>query len=189
MKRALLLATLLPLLGACRNNPYPLLESINKVALLYGDLDLDEGAYEPVDEFQPYGVSFVFLPPGTGIGGEGAYIQAEETDHKDSGRRVTGTFWELYGGLRSSWGIDRVRPYVSAGFSYAEVEKDVHDRSSDEDDTNWGVYASGGVDFWITDRIALGLEYRHMFRTDIELFGLDSDLDWDVWAVTLGFNF
>lgn len=186
MRRAL--PILLSLFASCASTEYPLLQPINKLTFLLGDLDIDENDYEPVEETEPLGVVVAFLPAGTGVGAEVGILYSKEDEDLPSGAEVEGTFIEVFGGMRLTYGIDRIRPYLSLGLAYADLDRDV-DGHTAVDDTNWGVYLGAGVDIWVSDRIALGVEYRELFDTEIELGGLDSDIGYDIFAVTVSFNF
>lgn len=186
MKRSLLL---LPLLGACKTSPEPLLEPINKVELLYGLRLVEEDDFAPVDEQEAIGLALVFLPAGTGFGGEAGYVYSKD-DEDTPGRDAEGRLWGLYGGMRFSYGSGRVRPYGSWGLSYDELVRDTDpDSERNVDDDNWGIYVQVGCDVWATEVISLGLLYRMNFDTHQNIGSVISEYGYDLFAFTVGFAF
>jgi opacity protein-like surface antigen len=98
---------------------------------------------------------------------------------------------EFAGGLRYTFGQDRFRPYVGVGVSWIELELKASDAGNTvkEDDDSFGLYVAGGFDAWVTQRIALGLEYRILMGTDMTLFDVDTDADYGQLAVTASLGF
>lgn len=98
---------------------------------------------------------------------------------------------EFYGGYRHTFITDSpgVTPYLSAGGSllHADVDFDGPGGGSG-DDTGLGIYVRAGILFDLDAGMRLGVDYRHMLLSDIDIGGID-DADFDQILVTLGFPF
>jgi len=162
----------------------------SKATLYYGQRELDEDDYEPVEEQEVIGVGFSFAPAGPGFGVEAAYFMGEDDDDV-GGIDVESSTDELAAGVRYTFGQDRFRPYVGFGLSWIEIEAKASGggASVSEDDDSIGLWVAGGFDAWITRHVALGLEYRMLAGTDVELFGVDSDADYGQIAITASLGF
>lgn len=103
---------------------------------------------------------------------------------------------EVYAGYRRTFSPDpEVHPYLGVGGTVqrTELELDVDGSlgsgTVDDDDFALGIYLRAGVAFDLGDRFRLGLDYRHVFATDLDLFGEDVRADYDQVLVTLGWAF
>jgi opacity protein-like surface antigen len=89
------------------------------------------------------------------------------------------------------------RPYVGGGIGFAHVslnDLEIDDFDLDDSDTSFAAQAFAGIDFMLTDNMALGGRYRVLHIGDIDLedddfdHELDPDLIQSVEAVlTIGF--
>jgi opacity protein-like surface antigen len=82
-----------------------------------------------------------------------------------------------------------VRPYIGGGLSVINADFERSAGMSDDDDTSPGVYFHAGADWYITDKFFLGLAYRLLTATDIDVFGESSDADYEQFALRAGFSF
>jgi len=91
-------------------------------------------------------------------------------------------------GLRYAHDFGRVVPYVGAGLAGLLVYQEIG--SSDFDDETLAGYAHGGVQFEVTDQFAVGVDYRRLFGSEVELSGfVPTDVDYAQLALRLSFIF
>ena len=58
-----------------------------------------------------------------------------------------------------------------------------------DDDTTFGFYVRAGVQYVFDGGFGLGLDYRRLMGTDVTIFDVDADLDFDQIALALSFGF
>jgi hypothetical protein len=78
-----------------------------------------------------------------------------------------------------------VRPYLSAGASYARFEMDV---PGDDDDSDLGWYVRAGVSWMLENDVRLSLDYRHLWA-EFDLGPGSVDGDFDQLSLGVGFPF
>jgi opacity protein-like surface antigen len=84
----------------------------------------------------------------------------------------------------------RLHPYVGAGAAVIWAEADPASGTSGDSEDDWspGAYAHAGV-YWNAWReLMLGFDYRILMLTDVDV-GIDTDVDYQQLAFTLGFGF
>ncbi len=197
-------ATVLLLATACssvpsRSAPASPQESadtgVSSLNLLVGKRQLDEDEWEPVDEPGVIGLEYANEHANAALGFEvGVSIAAAEEDEFVTGLgdvEFTNRALEIYGGLRKTFFADAaVRPYLGAGVTAigVEAEGEAGGVSVDDDDTTFGGYAHGGLEFRITDSFRLGVDVRAVFGTDVDLFDASGDTDYEQLALVAGFS-
>jgi opacity protein-like surface antigen len=165
--------------------------SSRHVTLLFGERMLDEDDWDPVEDQLAGGVEVDGTDPSSGHGYEVGLTYSQDDD--DVGPvDVTGSTFDVYGGYRYTFRPDahEIHPYLSAGLAVirAEVEVDGPGFDNSDDDVSPGAYVRAGIGFDLSDRTRIGVDYRHMFLTDVDIGGI-SDADFDQIMVTLGFAF
>lgn len=163
----------------------------NRVSAHFGERQLDEDDYEPLENQPTFGVLYSQEHPDWVVGWEAGGFVSGDSDEV-LGVDITALTAEVCAGVRKSFGSGTVRPYVGAGVSYITVISDVGDIDDDvgeEHDSSFGLYAHGGVDFQISQLFSLGLDVRGLFGTDVELYGFETDADYVQFAVVAGFSF
>jgi hypothetical protein len=153
--------------------------------------------WEPLDEPAAFGLEFDDSNPGSGHGYEVGVLYTNDDD--DESFPIIGeveaeaTTYELYGGYRHTFDADDsgLHPFVSAGLNvmYGELELSALGESDDDHDTVFGAYARAGLLWDIGERLRLGLDYRHLFTEDLEVFDDDVDSDYDQVMLSLGWAF
>jgi hypothetical protein len=168
---------------------------VSSLNLLFGMRRLDEDDWEPVDELGVFGLEYANERPNAALGFEfGLSIAAAEEDEFVTGLgdvEFTNRALEIYGGLRKTFFADAaVRPYLGAGVTAigVEVEGESGGVSADDDDSTFGGYAHGGLEFRITNSFRLGVDARAVFGTDVDLFGASGDVDYEQLALVAGFS-
>ena len=161
------------------------------LTLLLGERQLDDDDWDPVEDQLAGGVEVDGTDPSTGHGYEIGMTYSQDDD--DIGPvDVTGDTLDVYGGYRHTFRLEsrEIHPYLSAGLALirAQVEVDGPINNNDEDDISPGAYVRAGIGFDLSDRTRLGVDYRHMFLTDVDIGGI-SDADFDQIMLTLGFAF
>ena len=83
-----------------------------------------------------------------------------------------------------------LRPYLAGGvlLTHTAVEFRSSGLGDDEDDdTDSGLYAQVGVDWWVSDRVSVGVNYRHVSEEPLDYAG--NDLDGGALTLRLGMGF
>jgi len=107
--------------------------------------------------------------------------------------KVDSTVTEAYLGARHAFrvGVSPVRPYVGGGLSFvkAKFDLDAMGASADDDDTSPGLYLHAGADWFLSESFFLGLDFRVLTGTDLEVFDTDTDADYEQLALRVGYSF
>jgi len=166
--------------------------------VLIGERQLDDDEWDPVEDQLAGGIAFDASDPDTGHGFELGTTYSQDDD--DVGPvDFEANIFEVYGGYRYTFGLDRdhsdpdlgrVHPYLGAGGAVlrGEVEVDTPGGSDSDDDISPGAYIRAGIGFDLTTELRLGLDYRHLFLSDMDIGSID-DADFDMFTFTLGFKF
>jgi len=166
------------------------------ITLMGGKRWLDDD-WDPLDDPPAFGLEFDDSNPASGHGYEVGVLYTNDDD--DETLPIIGevkaetTTYELYGGYRHTFdaGESGLHPFVSAGLNvmYGELELSALGQSDDDHDTVFGAYARAGLLWDIAERLRLGLDYRHLFTQDLEVFDDDFDSDYDQVMLSLGWAF
>lgn len=153
----------------------------------------DSVAWEQIDEPIALGLEFASRSAGSPLGFE-AGLQIAGDSTTIAGVDVTDTFVEFYGGGRLTADLGsqgRFHPYVGAGvtFLFADVTGEVSGLEVSDDDATLGFYAHGGVYFRVGASFAIGVDGRLVRGTDVDLFGIATDADYNQLALLLGWSF
>ncbi len=111
-----------------------------------------------------------------------------DVDGNVFGIPISGEFdieiWTLIIDLKAMYPVfnDRLVPYLRLGGGFMEAEIDGEGLDEDENDFAWNF--GGGVDYFLTDLVSLGLDGKYVWGTD----DLD-DLQYFVGTVRIGFHF
>lgn len=176
--------------------------------VLIGERQLDDDEWDPVEDQFAGGIAFDASDSDSGHGFEIGTTYSSDDD--DVGPvDVEGNIFEIYGGYRYTFDLDRdnddvhdaddmddddfeddFHPYLGAGGALirGEVDIDTPGGGDSDDDFSPGAYIRAGVGYDITEEFRLGLDYRHMFLTDMDIASID-DADFDMFMLTLGFDF
>jgi hypothetical protein len=148
--------------------------------------------WEPVEDQIAFGFEYDETDPANGHGWEAGLLLAGDDDDDGPDDVSTGAF-QAYGGWRKTFRHDArgVHPYVGAGVAILltgyEVDTPLGD--DDDDDVTPGVYVRLGILVDVGSRMRCGLDYRHVFSEDVEIFGTDLDGDFDQFLFTFGWAF
>jgi opacity protein-like surface antigen len=159
--------------------------SSNRLALYAGLRQFDEEDFDPVEDQGMLGIEFSHEGSGSGPGFE-IGLMGSRDDGEFSGFDVEGRTGEIYGGLRKSFQLERVRPYIGGGLSYIDAEFDVG--AVGEDDGSLAGYVHGGVAFDLGESFFLGIDVRWLMFSEIEIGGIEGDADYSQYALVLGFS-
>jgi hypothetical protein len=167
--------------------------------LLGGMRSLDEDEWAPLDDQPTFGIEVDEYNRGDGEGYEFGLLFAGEDDDVLDPYFGLGTFdvesdtLEFYAGWRKTFRAleEGYHPYIAAGLAvlFTELEISGAGLSEDDDDIVPGLYVRLGILWDLDERWRLGLDYRHLFADDADLFGEDLDVDHDQLLLTLGWAF
>ncbi len=123
---------------------------------------------------------------------EGNYNWYDDFDGKISGEIFPLAFdfdfqiqiWTLMLDLKAMYPVynDRLVPYLRVGGGYMEAESDAGPENEEESDFAWNL--GGGVDYFVTDRISLGLDGKYVWGT-----GDLDELEYFVGSARVAFHF
>ncbi len=165
--------------------------SSRHVTILAGLREMYDDEWDPVEDQFAAGIEIDATDPLTGHGYEVGLTYSEEDDDAGS-LDAEGNTFDVYGGYRHTFRPEtpNLHPYVSAGLALirAEVEVDGPGPNSSDADTSPAAYVRGGVGFDLQERTRLGIDYRHLFISDVDIGGV-GDADFDQIMLTLSFAF
>ena len=148
----------------------------------------DEG-YEDLGDELGLETTFAMQLDDSALGFEfGTSFSFESLDRP--GADYYASTFELYGGPRATAMLadGHLRPYVAAGpcvtFLGFAADSDHVDVFGDE--ATFGLYARAGVTWVFDGGFCVGLDYRELFGTDVEILGEDADIDFGQLALTFG---
>ena len=164
---------------------------ISHITLAAGGRWLDEDDWEPVEEQLVFGLQLDESTADDGNGYEVGVLYAEDEDNIES------TMYEGYLGYRHTFGEDTEawHPFLSAGLSavWGELELATPGSNPGDDDIIFGAYGRAGLLWDVSERVRVGVDYRHLFAQDFELEIDGQDIersgDNDQVLVSLGFEF
>ncbi|MDZ4774882.1 MAG: outer membrane beta-barrel protein [Planctomycetota bacterium] len=157
----------------------------NRATFYLGARKFDEDDWSPVEEQGVFGAEFSHR---VGVIGWEVGFLAAANEEREGGVKTEGSSSELYGGLRLEFGDDVIRPYIGAGVTAIATKLDV-EGLDDDDDGTLAVYVHVGFTVDVTERVYLGLDARGVFGSDVEVLGVDRDVDYGQLALALGFSF
>jgi hypothetical protein len=153
-----------------------------------GKRSLDEDDWAPIDEPALIGIQFAL--PRDGLGWEIGF--AISYDEEDVGFDFDATILEVYGGLHAELGGPGAAlvPFFGVGLSVAYVDSSGTSGSTtvSDDDSTVGFYAHGGIAVPINPNLRIGADVRILTGTDVELFGVGANVDYEQLAFFIGFG-
>ncbi|MFP6685404.1 MAG: hypothetical protein VB934_11850, partial [Polyangiaceae bacterium] len=94
----------------------------------------------------------------------------------------------VYVGMRKTFLRDKVvQPFLGAGveLGFTSVEGSLGAVVVDDNDTSGGVYFHGGLLFQVTGSVRLGVDVRIGRGSDVTLFDVDGDLDYEQFGLLM----
>ncbi len=158
----------------------------------------DSDFWDPLDDTNTIGIEVDHYSVDDWVGFE---LGAQLSNGDETGAELK--FSEIYAGVRKTFELNSfLRPYVSFGLTYLQAQAALDLDSQGPfgtipvafDDESLGVYGRLGMLFSVTESITLGLEYRHVLLTDLDISGgpftFDkTDGDYGQFGFTLGYSF
>jgi opacity protein-like surface antigen len=161
------------------------------VTAMAGQRFLDDSEWDDLDDPLAFGVEFDGTEVASGNGFEVGTMYTNQDDDIGSIDAEATTF-EIYAGYRYTFFPEEegFHPFLSVGLDALRGELDI-DGFGSEDDLTYGAYARAGVLWDVSDRMRLGVDYRHLFADDLDLdFGpggnLRVDPDYDQLVLSFG---
>lgn len=180
-----------------RFKPQP---SLGSSRVLLGYQDLDEDYWQPSDGYAAVGMETSFERMGDWIGGEGGWLFSMQDERDTIGDEVIGvdrTQIEVYFGIHRTFLREGfVRPYVGAGGAFLLLEADQEIgpvggvyASDEERELALGAYVHGGVSFQLADTWQIGLDYRLLASTPVDvLAGDEGDANYNLLSLFIGYG-
>jgi opacity protein-like surface antigen len=158
--------------------------------------------YDDLDQAAAFGLEFAYQSADDFVGFEVGFASAlaqDEELRQDPGGALYDLdlelfSTELYGGAVKTFGIgEPFRPYIGLGLALVALEGEVSSAvlggSDTQSDYSPAGYLHGGALFDVSPCLALGLDLRWLFGTQLELDDLEVDGDYLQAAFVLGFHF
>lgn len=171
-----------------------------RISFMFGRRDLIDDNFRASDELYAFGVDFAqAVEPGT-LGFEfGFHFAGDEDDRVNlpaSGTFPGGIFdverdmAEVSAGVRAEFSSSNVRPYIGGGGTLINMSERRSQGFSEgeDDDTTLGVYLHGGVQVDVNEVFFLGLDFRRVFGSQVDLFDETFDTDYSQLSVVLGLS-
>lgn len=168
------------------------LEKRMRLTFLLGARSMDETYWEPLDEPIALEANLEWRLEDSFLGFEvGTAFSYDDTSL--FGVDIDASTFELFGGVRATADLvdGHLRPYLGVGPSFilADISGEESGFTVSDDDTSIGLYFRGGVTWVFDGGFGLGLDYRKVVGTEVNLFGVEGDADFDQFGLTLGFAF
>lgn len=161
---------------------------------LGGQTMSDESFWEPTDEPFAIAGTLELRDRESGFGGEfGAAIAFDEADVLPMGTDAEMSMGELFGGARQTFTLldGRLHPFVGAGVTLVSVAARLTQGSfvyDEEDDVTFGAYVRGGIYWNFGGTFDLGVDWRAVFGTDVDLAGVGGDVDFTRLSLVFGWS-
>ncbi len=170
-------------------------EAHRALVVTVGERNFHDDLFEDadVDDQDGIGLSYEW-EMGTFVW-EAGFLGSKENGHGNDPMAgsfdVDTTMTEVYLGARYPFqvGVSPVRPFLGGGVAFIKADFDRDSGLSDDDDSSAGIYFQTGADWFVTDRFFLGFAYRILVGTDIDVFGENSDADYEQLALRVGISF
>ena len=167
-----------------------------RFSLVLGGRALDDEDYwEPLEDHGAFGLE-VAGPIGDAPVDWEVGFQVSAADEEENDRDLAASVAELYAGVTWSPVRDgRVVPYLGLGLSALTARVESTDDvggghvSTWDDDGGLGWYAHAGFRWMATEIFGVGLDYRILRGTDLDLFQDDVDVDYDQLALVFSAGF
>ena len=169
-----------------------------RISFLFGRRQLDDDLFEAAENPFAFGVEFSQVAePGT-LGFEFGFGLAKDEDDNvalsPSGAFPGGVFnverdmGEIYGGFRAEFGHSNIRPYIGGGGTLINMSERRSQGflEAEDDDNTVGAYLHGGVQVDLNEAFFIGVDFRRVFGSNVELFERKYDTDYTQLAFTLG---
>lgn len=177
--------------------------AVRNATLLIGQRSLDKNQdWKPAEDQVLVGLQLDWYDPDwwyhedRSIGYElGLFYSTDDDDVSIPGVGsvdVQATTAELSFGGRLTLHSERLRlhPYIGGGGSviWAEADPATGTSGDAEDDWSFGAYGHAGVYWDAWEGLVLGVDYRLLAFAKVDV-GVDTDVDYEQLALTLGFSF
>lgn len=170
---------------------------IHNANLLAGRRFYDKTTFDPVAEQPTLGLSFDTYKLSNGLGFEVGGFWAWDADAivlQDLGQsKAFGENYEAYLGVRKTFLIrdEPFYPYFGGGLTamHTKLKLETVDGDVDDSDTTGGIYVHAGIYWNFLGSANLGLDLRRVFASSVDLFGVDTDVDYTQLMMTMGFSF
>jgi opacity protein-like surface antigen len=133
--------------------------------IMYGQKNLDDGDWEPVEDQREYGLMIDFKANDNWPVSIALDLLFSEDDGKNSfGIDVEGETRELNLGIRKYFPVTaQFKPYIGGGLAYidAEISGSLGSFSASDRDSQVGFWLNGGVVFTFAERINIGADLRY----------------------------
>ena len=170
----------------------------NVFAFYLGQSELDSDFWNPVDRPIAFGMDYA-LVHRVGLGfelGMNLGFDQEESGTVDFGglpfetELITALF-ELSAGARFERHLGgRWSLYAGGGMAWVDVEAEtiIEDDLvlADDNDSDFGFYYHGGLKFWIRRQLFVGLDFRSLQGSEVEIDSFETEADYTQFALVLG---
>lgn len=161
---------------------------------MFGVRMLDAEEWEPVEEPKTGGINYMGRGPGGWFHWDFSITFGDDSGSALLGEEiidVSTKVWEFDFGIAKilRWGV--VNPYLGIGVAVVNIDAEVSldGASASEDNTTVGGYGRAGIAFEVTKSGGIiGFEARYLVGTDVDIGGVNTDVDGFTGLVTVGFS-
>jgi opacity protein-like surface antigen len=147
------------------------------VNIMYGQKNLDDDDWEPVEDQREYGIMIDFKANDNWPISIALDLLFSDDDDDYLGVDVEGETREFNIGVRKYFPVTpQFKPYVGGGLAYidAEVSAAIGGFRASDDDSEVGFWLSGGAVFTFAEHINVGVDLRYS-DAEVTIAGVDGE--------------
>jgi len=164
----------------------------NAFTVLLGSRSLDSDYWEPTDEPVVLGLGYLHEGAEAPLGVELGFQYGRDTASVFvSGLGtidLTADVGNVYVGMRKTFLRDKVvQPFLGAGveLGFTTMEASLGATTVEDDDTSAGLYFHGGLLFQVSRSVRLGVDVRIGRGSDVTLFDVDANIDYEQFGLLM----
>jgi opacity protein-like surface antigen len=161
------------------------------VNVMYGQKNLDDDDWEPVEDQREYGIMFDFKANDNWPISIALDLLFSDDDGDYYGVDIEGETQEFNLGVRKYFPVTpQFKPYVGGGLAYisAEYSGSYAGVGVSDDDSEVGFWLGGGAVFTFAERINIGVDLRYS-QAEVTLYGVDGEAGGTHLLVFAGLHF
>lgn len=161
------------------------------VNVMYGQKNLDDDDWEPVEDQTEYGIMFDFKANDNWPISIALDLLFSDDEGDYYGVDIDGETQEFNLGVRKYFPVTpQFKPYVGGGLAYisAEYSGSYAGVGVSDDDSEVGFWLGGGAVFTFAERINIGVDLRYS-QAEVTMYGMDGEAGGTHLLVFAGLHF